>query len=159
MKVHSSNISHFGFETVVRSAFAASASRARRSRRVVQACAVAAVGLLAFSRDASASGFATARFGGEHGHPTTDNPTALYYNPAGIALSEGTHVFVDATLALRFASYDRPQGESTTPSQEMLAPGANDGKATLFNAIASPFVGLTSDFGTDWIYGLSLIHI
>ena len=32
--------------------------------------------------EASASGFFVARFGGEHGHPTTDNPTAMYYNPA-----------------------------------------------------------------------------
>ena len=44
----------------------------------------ATLGVLSVSSTASASGFATARFGGEHGHPTTDNPTALYYNPAGI---------------------------------------------------------------------------
>jgi long-chain fatty acid transport protein len=103
--------------------------------------------------DAMASGFAVARFGGEHGHPTTDNATALYYNPAGMALSEGTHIFIDGSIALRFASYDRPTGESTNPMTDTLAPGANDGKATLFNAIASPFAGLTSDFGTNWIYG------
>src|SRR5690606_41508603 len=54
-----------------------------------------------WSSSAEASGFAAARFGGEHGHPTTDNATAIYYNPAGIALSKGTHVFVDATMALR----------------------------------------------------------
>ncbi|HMJ10332.1 MAG TPA: hypothetical protein VK524_02945, partial [Polyangiaceae bacterium] len=41
---------------------------------------------------AQASGFATARFGSEHGHPTTTNATAIYYNPAGIAESRGTHV-------------------------------------------------------------------
>jgi long-chain fatty acid transport protein len=105
---------------------------------------------------AAASGISAARFGGEHGHPTTDNATAIYYNPAGIALSKGTHIFVDATLALRWASYDRP---GVTPdvvnsqSSLDLAPGANDGKATLFNSIAAPFFGVTSDFGTDFIYG------
>ena len=61
----------------------------------------AALLAIAWSGSAHASGFASARFGGEHGHPTTDNATAIYYNPAGIALSKGTHIFVDATTALR----------------------------------------------------------
>jgi long-chain fatty acid transport protein len=119
---------------------------------------------LAGVQEAHASGIAAARFGGEHGHPTTDNATAIYYNPAGIALSKGTHIFVDGTIALRWAGYERPAagpddvaGGSfpTQNNQEILelAPGANDGKASLFNAIASPFVGVTSDFGTDFIYG------
>ena len=111
---------------------------------------------LSWSASASASGISAARFGGEHGHPTTDNPTAIYYNPAGIALSDGTHIFIDTTTALRWASYDRPGvAPDVVNSQATLdiAPGANDGKATLFNAIAAPFAGVTSDFGTDFIYG------
>lgn len=108
---------------------------------------------LGWSATAEASGFAAARFGGEHGHPTTDNATAIYYNPAGIALSKGTHVFVDATTALRWASYDRPGSAVNDPMTLEAAPGANDGKATLFNGIVAPFVGVTSDFGTDFIYG------
>lgn len=118
---------------------------------------------------AHASGFSAARFGGEHGHPTTDNPTSIYYNPAGMALSEGTHIFVDGTLALRWASYDRPAlaraggvrtnpGVQDSPLTLELAPGANDGKATLFNAVASPFLGVSSDFGTDFIYGGAAIY-
>lgn len=103
-----------------------------------------------WSTSAQASGIAAARFGGEHGHPTTDNPTAIYYNPAGLGLSKGTHIFIDGTIALRFASYDRPASES--PSSD-IAPGANDGKATLFNAVAAPFFGVSSDFGTNFIYG------
>ncbi len=118
---------------------------------------IAALGLLtaaaAWPTQAHASGIAAARFGGEHGHPTTDNPTALYYNPAGIALSKGTHIFVDGTIALRFASYTRPASEVNSPQSTDIAPGANDGKATLFNAVAAPFFGVTSDFGTDFIYG------
>lgn len=106
-----------------------------------------------WSSAAHASGIAAARFGGEHGHPTTDNPTAIYYNPAGIALSKGTHIFVDGTIALRFASYTRPASESNSQQTTDLAPGANDGKATLFNAVAAPFFGVSSDFGTDFIYG------
>lgn len=105
------------------------------------------------SGSAHASGFAAARFGGEHGHPTTDNATAIYYNPAGIALSKGTHVFVDATTALRWASYDRPSSAVNSQMSLDAAPGANDGKSTLFNGIVAPFIGATSDFGTDFIYG------
>lgn len=105
------------------------------------------------SGSAHASGFAAARFGGEHGHPTTDNATAIYYNPAGIALSKGTHVFVDATTALRWASYDRPGSSVNSAMSLDAAPGANDGKSTLFNGIVAPFIGATSDFGTDFIYG------
>src|SRR5688572_8894505 len=84
---------------------------------------VGTLGLLAWNSTAHASGISTARFGGEHGHPTTDNATAIYYNPAGIALSKGTHIFVDATLALRWASYTRPAvgpsdvGEGVAPVQ------------------------------------------
>jgi long-chain fatty acid transport protein len=106
-----------------------------------------------WSTSAEASGISAARFGGEHGHPTTDNATAIYYNPAGIALSRGTHIFVDGTLALRWASYNRPSSAINTQETLDLAPGANDGKATLFNAVAAPFFGVTSDFGTNFIYG------
>jgi long-chain fatty acid transport protein len=106
-----------------------------------------------WSGSAQASGFAAARFGGEHGHPTTDNATAIYYNPAGIALSKGTHIFVDATMAMRWASYDRPGSAVNSQMSNDAAPGANSGKSTLFNGIVAPFIGATSDFGTDFIYG------
>lgn len=132
-------------------------------RRCLTTLAAGAV-VASASNTADASGISAARFGGEHGHPTTDNPTAIYYNPAGIALSKGTHIFVDGTIALRWASYTRPaagpsdvaMGETPVQSSDRtldLAPGANDGKATLFNAVAAPFFGVTSDFGTDFIYG------
>ncbi len=139
--------------------------KVRRTQALATVCGTLTCAWLALSSgDAQASGIAAARFGGEHGHPTTDNATAIYYNPAGIALSKGTHIFVDTTVALRWASYTRPAvGPDDVPagspsiqnSQQTLelAQGANDGKATLFNAIAAPFVGVTSDFGTDFIYG------
>ena len=98
--------------------------------------------------DAAASGLSAARFGGEHGHPTADNPSAIYYNPAGIALSRGTRVMVDGTMVMRWAGYDRPASAVSSDTSLDLAPGANDGKATLFNVLAAPFAGVTSDFGT-----------
>jgi len=103
---------------------------------------------------AQAGGFAVARFGGEHGHPATDNPTALYYNPAGMAESEGTHILVDGVLAGRFASYDRPASAVSNPDFSNNLPGAegaNYGKASLSNFIASPSIFVTSDFGLDWM--------
>lgn len=127
-------------------------------RRLSVACGLA---LTLWAGDAGASGFATARFGGEHGHPTTDNATAIYYNPAGIALSKGTHIFVDGTLALRWASYTRPGVAPGVIDDQLtldIAPGANDGKGTLFNAIGVPFMGVTSDFGTDWIYAGAAVY-
>lgn len=107
-----------------------------------------------WSATAQAGGFAVARFGGEHGHPATDNPTALYYNPAGMAESEGTNIVLDGVLAGRFATYDRPFSaqENNDPNQQLPgSEGANYGEASLSNFIASPSLFVTSDFGTDWI--------
>ncbi len=126
--------------------------------------AVAALATL-FAAEASASGFLVARFGGEHGHPTTSNATAMYYNPAGLALGSGTGVFLDGSLAWRVMEYDRDPGAVDNP----LEPGdtgsgtpntaegleANAGKGTLTNILGSPFLGITSDFGVEGL-GLGL---
>ena len=127
-------------------------------QRMLVGVALALVASLLGGAEARAAGIAAARFGGEHGHPTTDNPTAIYYNPAGIALSKGTHIFVDGTLALRAGTYDRPLSavDPYTPpyagnGQPAGSLGANNGEASVFNAIANPFFGVTSDFGTDFL--------
>lgn len=112
------------------------------------------------STTALAAGIAVARFGGEHGHPTTDNVTSIYYNPAGLVLNRGTHLFIDGTFATRSVTFLRPAsaiGAYTLPdgTQEYLlsdgAEAANSGEATLSNMAAVPFMGLSSDFGTDWM--------
>lgn len=117
---------------------------------------VLVTGLLAlFSVDARAGGFATARFGGEYGHAASDSPTTIYYNPAGLALGTGTRLYVEGLFAWRSISYDRPPeaidnivdpggGEDGTPSDAL---GVNSGEATLFNVLASPFLGAATDFG------------
>jgi long-chain fatty acid transport protein len=105
------------------------------------------------AREADASGFATARFGSEQGHPTTSNATAIYYNPAGIAGSEGTHLFADALVALRTATYERRVSPSDEP-EPADAGGANSGRATLLNVVAAPMLGATSRFG-DFAAGLA----
>lgn len=104
--------------------------------------------VLLSAQAAFASGFATARFGSEHGHPTTDNPTALYYNPAGIA--EDTpgfekkfwrvKIFADANVALRWAGWTH----SAHPTDDVETEGAEDanvGSANLFNVVTAPAFG------------------
>src|SRR5688500_3277889 len=77
---------------------------AGRDRRAV-AIAATVLAALTAARGASAAGFATARFGGEHGTVVTTNPTALYYNPAGLGFSEGFHLMADGSLALRSVTW------------------------------------------------------
>jgi long-chain fatty acid transport protein len=99
------------------------------------------------SSGAYAAGFATARFGGEHGNPMTDSPTAIYYNPAGIALSDGINIFADGNIALRSLSYYRSPVQSPPNGSEVPEPadaqGANTGQASLFNVVAAPMLGAT----------------
>src|SRR5262249_20402623 len=105
------------------------------------------VGALTASPAAHAAGFATARFGGEHGNPITTNATAIYYNPAGIAESEGFHIFLDGSLAFRSATYDHGPARTDTPEPDG-AIGGNHGKATLFNVVGAPMLGATGKFGS-----------
>lgn len=115
-----------------------------------------AVGLALGPTPAGATGFLVARFGGEHGHPTTDSPTAIYYNPAGLSLLGGTRLFIDGTFAWRSFSLNRDPGGidnllsdpnvgTGTPEGDGVA--ANSGEATLFNLLANPFFGVATDFG------------
>jgi long-chain fatty acid transport protein len=113
--------------------------------------------LLVAPTAAMAGGFTTARFGGENATPTADQVTAIYYNPAALALGRGTRVYLEGFFALRRASYDRPssaidnrisstENRAGTPNE---AVGANTGEATLSNLIVSPFLGVASDLGVD----------
>jgi long-chain fatty acid transport protein len=101
---------------------------------------------LTSAREARAEGYSVARFGGEHGHPTTTNATAIYYNPAGIGMSEGYHVFVDGNFAWRRVTYEH-ETEPTDDQNPNTPDGANNGKATLMNILASPMIGVTGKFG------------
>lgn len=104
------------------------------------------------SSEALASGFSSSRFGGEHGHPTTSNATAIYFNPAGITQSEGIHIYLDGTVAFRSATYEhRPGGNDIDEPGD--AQGANVGEATLFNVVAAPMLGVTGKFG-DFAVGV-----
>jgi long-chain fatty acid transport protein len=99
--------------------------------------------LLAVAPPATAAGFASARFGGEHGHVTTTDPTALYYNPGGLGLGHGTELVLDGVLALRGASWEHAAAPSDRADPPGAA-GANTGRASLFNVFGAPMVGVVS---------------
>lgn len=113
--------------------------------------------ILLFSLPAFASGFFVARFGGEHGHPTTDHLSAIYYNPAGLSLGSGTRLTIDANLAWRLFTYDRSEeaidniieDSSLAAGTPESAAGSNSGEAKLTNFIAAPFMAVASDFGIE----------
>jgi long-chain fatty acid transport protein len=119
-----------------------------RSSSVVVAF-LASAGAVAIPAVAQAGGFTVARFGGDHGNVATDNPTALYFNPAGLADRDPDdpdkkfelHVFLDASFALRYLSWDHAAAPSDVPDP-MGAAGANTGKATLLNFVTSPMAAV-----------------
>lgn len=68
----------------------------------------------------------------------TDNPTALYFNPAALR-PERPELFVDGMVGLRRVTYTRSAQPSDAPDPAD-AQGANVGRATLTNVLANPSV-------------------
>ena len=123
----------------------------RSGRGVVVAGTIVAVGGLVAGR-ADAAGFASARFGGEHGTPIDTNPTALYYNPGAIGFSEGINLFLDGQIALRHATWSHQApapGASDQPDKEV----GNSGTASLFNVFGGPALGATAKLGNFAVGG------
>jgi len=112
----------------------------RPARLALAGCLACA---LAAPAPAFASGFAAAEFGGEHGNVVTTNPTALYFNPAGIALGEGTRLYVSGVLALRRASWSHAQAASELP-EPPGAEGADTGQARFSNLFGAPALAATT---------------
>ena len=97
-------------------------------------------------RSAHASGFAVAHFAAEHGHPTTDNATALYFNPAALTLGDGLHLFADLSVAVRRVTYDRPRAATDAPDPPD-AVNANVGRAELVNPLVNPVLAASLKIG------------
>jgi len=116
------------------------ATPARLALAACLACALAAPG------PASASGFAAAEFGGEHGNVVTTDPTALYFNPAGIALGEGTNLYVSGVLALRRGSWTHAQAASES-ADPPGAEGADTGQARFSTLLGAPALAATTWIG------------
>jgi len=119
------------------------------------AASAAALLTLVVAGQAHASGLLTARYGADDGSPAMPNGYAIYYNPAALGGAEGTTITGDASAAMRFVSYQRPESAlspsnptfRTDPSFVDKYVKANTGTATLFNFVALPFVGVNTDFG------------
>lgn len=106
------------------------------------ALGASALAALFVSSTAGASGFSTARFGFEHGHPMTDEPSAIYYNPSGLAITPGIHIMADGAIAYRLASYTKAPDASDSPELMGSPAPANSGEATLTNVAAAPMIGI-----------------
>lgn len=89
---------------------------------------------------AQASGNAIARFGGEHGTVNATNPSALYYNPAGLGFSEGAQLFLDGQLALRSLHWTHAMGQGDAAEPDGAA-GVNYGTAKALNVFGGPMLG------------------
>ena len=115
-----------------------------RAPHRLAAAAAGFVALLGAAGAARAAGFASAEFGGEHGNAVATNPTALYYNPAGIAFAEGrAQIYLDGVLALRRGTFTHAPAATDVP-EPPGAEGANSGRARLFNLFGAPMLGATT---------------
>jgi long-chain fatty acid transport protein len=122
----------------------ASVARIRAPARLAVAAGVACA--LAAPGRAFGSGFAAAEFGGEHGNVVTTDPTALYFNPAGIALGEGTRLYVSGVLALRRGSWSHARAASELPDPPG-AEGADTGRARFSTLLGAPALAATTWLG------------
>jgi long-chain fatty acid transport protein len=116
----------------------------KRTRSVSALSAVlTTTSLLLVAAPASAGGFAVARFGGEHGHPLTSNPTAIYYNPAALTESDGYKIFLDGTLGIRSLEFQKT--DSVDGAGEPIAP--NNGNGAINGVAVSPMIGASAKWG------------
>jgi long-chain fatty acid transport protein len=118
----------------------------RLIRRWAVAAGAAALAGVVWSPDAAAAGFAAAHYGGEHGNVVESNPLALYYNPAGIAFSEGITLYIDGNLAARHATWFHNAAPPSPGGQANEAVG-NTGEATALNVFGGPALGATMKVG------------
>lgn len=127
---------------------------ARRARAVV--AAVAGACSLHDVGEARAGGFELPDLGaqalGRGGAfvAKADDPTALYYNPAGLARQRGTRLLASANLFVGSATFQRrgrypddPTNPGTPWGDRPYAPVTNQA-----GPAAVPFVALTTDFGS-----------
>ncbi len=116
----------------------------RTVRRSFVGAGVVFLALGSTSPDAHAAGFANPRLGGEEASVVSTNPTALYFNPAGIGFSEGIHLFLDGEIVGRSATWNHTSTAAPTGDNSQYG---NTGKAQLFNVFAGPSLGATISLG------------
>ncbi len=91
---------------------------------------------------AHAAGFASAEFAGESGTVVSAGPTALYFNPAGIAYANQHDVFIGGVLALRGGTWSHARSANEAPDPAG-AESANTGTGHFLNVFGSPALAAT----------------
>jgi long-chain fatty acid transport protein len=108
-----------------------------------------AAGFLIYSHDAASNGMGLA-FAAQ-----ADNPSAIFYNPAGINLLEGTNFSSGGSIIMPDTTYKSPSGNKTDMEKHVffvpsvfLTHKIND-KFSAGLGLFSPF-GLSNDWPNDW---------
>ena len=109
------------------------------------------IALLALLNPANAASLDLLEVGGAWGTPGATNPSALWWNPAGIAVGGGHQYLVEGAPVLATVGYDRTNpdyGEGT----DLFGEEANynyGGRDDITFSGVVPFIGASSDFGVD----------
>jgi long-chain fatty acid transport protein len=123
-----------------------------RLRGTVVASALS-VAVCGWQGSASAAGFATQTFGGEHGSVVETNPTALYYNPGALGFSGGSALGVYSALALHSVTWTHQHAPD-----EVAGPMGSDltdtGKASLLNVFGGASLGATTHLTKNLTAGI-----
>lgn len=121
------------------------------------AALTALLAAISWGASASAGGFLISKIGGDSAGPTSDSPSALFWNPAALGMIDGTELFIDNNLFIRSATFTRdttgivPEGQ-LFETAELLAVNTQP-----MLAIASPLgmrkfsfgLGLYAPFGAS----------
>lgn len=84
--------------------------------------------------------------GGHWGTPAATNPSAVWWNPAGLAAGKGTQFLIEGAPTFAKISFDRTDPGYGGPESDEWSYGGRDDigfKGTV------PFFGVSSDFGID----------
>lgn len=122
--------------------------------RVARGSLVAVFAALSCTKLALASGFSVARFAGEQGNVTADNPTGLYFNP-GALRAQRAELFADGLFGLRRLDYTR-RAQPSDAAERAGAEGANVGSARLSNWMASPSLWFVLPAGSRFVLGAGI---
>jgi long-subunit fatty acid transport protein len=108
--------------------------------------------LLTMSFAAQAAGLDLIEVGGAWGTPGATNPTAIWWNPAGLAVGGGTQFIVEGAPVFAKVYADRanpPYGELDPPSDSYPDTYDYSGRDEVSLNAVVPFIGVSSDFGVD----------
>lgn len=107
--------------------------------------------LLVWAAAAWAGGLDVIEVAGPWGSPAATNPSAAWWNPAGLAVGGGTQLLVEGAPVIAFMEHDRPTPDYG-PAADLDGDGAVDpydyGGTSRYQGVGvAPFAGVSTDFG------------